>query len=307
MKRTLLVLILFNFIWASAQITEGEKALKKQRTDSLNGWKKGGAYAINFSQLSLSNWAAGGLNSVSLNSFFNCYAFYTRDSLTWDSSLDLGFGMIRQGRTEGVWLKSDDKIDFSSKVGYKYSEKAYFAGLLNFRTQFTRGYETVEKTKVISNILAPAFLVCAIGIDYKPANKVSFFAAPITYKSTIVMDDSLSMAGGFGVQPGEVYRSEFGGYLRIQMVRDIMKNVNYSGKIDLFSNYFNNPENIDVNWENTFTMKINAHLNANLMTHLIYDDDIMIAIDRNEDGFNDASGPRLQFKQLFGAGFAYKF
>lgn len=299
--------MLLSASWVSAQVTEGEKFLKSQRTDSLDGWKKGGAYALNFSQLSLSNWAAGGLNSVSLNSFFNCYAFYTKDSLTWDNSLDLGFGMIRQGRTEGVWLKSDDKIDFSSKIGFKYSEKTYFAGLLNFRTQFTKGYETVEKTKVISNILAPAFLVSAIGMDYKPGKMISLFAAPITYKSTFVMDDSLSAVGAFGVTPGEVYRSEFGGYLRIQLVKDIMKNVNYSGKIDLFSNYFHNPENIDVNWENTFTMKINAHLNANLMTHLIYDDDIMIAADRNEDGINDGSGPRLQFKQLFGAGFAYKF
>ncbi len=95
--------------------------------------------------------------------------------------------------------------------------------------------------------------------------------------------------------------------MRIQVVKDIAENVNYTGKIDLFSNYFNNPENVDVNWENTFTMKINSHLNANLMTHLIYDDDVMISIDRDGDGETEGAGPRLQFKQLFGAGFSYKF
>ncbi len=198
MKLIITSVFLLCLFWGNSQVLEGEKKLKTQRVDSLDGWKKGGAYAINFSQLSLTNWASGGLNSVSLNSFLNCYAFYTRDNFTWDNNLDLGFGMIRQGAADGVWLKSDDKIDFSSKVGFRHSKKLYFAGLFNFRTQFMEGYATEAKVNIISDFFSPAYFVSAIGADIKPGKMISFFGAPITYKSTIVMDENLSNQGAFG-------------------------------------------------------------------------------------------------------------
>lgn len=48
-------------------------------------------------------------------------------------------------------------------------------------------------------------------------------------------------------------------------------------------------------------MKINQYLSANISTHLIYDDDVMI---KNSEGI---MGARVQFKEIFGIGFAYKF
>ena len=78
-------------------------------------------------------------------------------------------------------------------------------------------------------------------------------------------------------------------------------------KLDLFSNYLNNPLNIDINWETTITLKVNKFLSANFTTHLIYDDDIKISVDNNSDGVIDAIGPRIQFKEVFGAGLSIKF
>lgn len=121
------------------------------------------------------------------------------------------------------------------------------------------------------------------------------------------MDEALSDAGAFGVDMGSTMRSEIGGYLRVQFKSDIAKNINYTTRLDLFSNYMNNPGNIDVNWENILTMKVNEFISANFMTHLIYDDDIKVAVDRDGDGITEGTGTRLQFKQLFGAGFNYKF
>jgi len=54
-------------------------------------------------------------------------------------------------------------------------------------------------------------------------------------------------------------------------------------------------------------MKINDFLSANLITNLIYDDDVHIGKDTNDDGIIDESGPRIQFKQLFGVGLSLKF
>ena len=109
------------------------------------------------------------------------------------------------------------------------------------------------------------------------------------------------------VQQGEQIRTEFGGYLRMFYKRDIMKNVSFQTKLDLFSNYLNNPENIDVNWETLFSFKVNKFISASLATQLIYDHDIMISVDDNDDGIIDAIGPRTQFKQILNIGFSYKF
>ena len=241
MRRILFIALALASTTTFAQVTDAEKDLKTQSTDTLEGWKNGGAVSINFSQLSLSNWAAGGLNSINVNSFFSYYANYTKGDISWDNSFDLGFGIVRQGDDQAPWVKSDDKLDFTSKFGKKASDKLYYAGLLNFRTQFVEGYETPARANLISNFLAPGYLLTALGVDYKPSDKLSLFIAPVTHKSTIVMDEFLSDAGAFGVDMGSTMRSEFGGYLRVQFKSDIAKNINYTTRLDLFSNYMNNP------------------------------------------------------------------
>jgi len=102
-------------------------------------------------------------------------------------------------------------------------------------------------------------------------------------------------------------RSEFGGYMRAIYSKNdfknvLLKNISFTTKIDLFSNYMNNPQNIDVSWETLIAMKVNKYISVNLNTHLIYDDDINI-----QEEPDQTPGPRIQFKEIFGAGFSYNF
>jgi hypothetical protein len=106
---------------------------------------------------------------------------------------------------------------------------------------------------------------------------------------------------------GRNVRQEFGGYFRMQYRGDVMPNVNLFAKLELFSNYLNNPQNIDVNAEVLVTMKVNKYISANLNMQAIYDHDVNIAVDDNNDGVLDGSGPRLQFRQVLGVGLAVKF
>ncbi|MBT6746428.1 MAG: DUF3078 domain-containing protein [Flavobacteriales bacterium] len=302
-----------------AQTTEGEDNLKSQNTDTINGWKKGGTLGFTFSQVSLTNWAAGGVNSFSVNGMTNLFANLKQGKISWDNSLDIGYGVIRQGNNNALWIKSDDKLDFASKFGYQLKSNLNFAVLYNFRTQFSPGYDALGSTNLISDLLAPAYSLLAVGVDYKKGDTFSAFFAPATLKTTIVKDQKLADAGAFGVE-GAVYddlgslisagkniRNEFGGYIKLQYRKELITNVGLDTKLDLFSNYLNNPQNIDVNWETTITLKVNKFLSANLTTHLIYDDDIKISVDNNSDGVIDAVGPRIQFKEVFGAGLSFKF
>ena len=110
------IALILIFTTTSAQVTEAEKQLKTVNTDTIMGWKKGGVFALNFSQTSLNNWAAGGQNSVAVNGIFSAFANFKKGKSAWDNTLDLGYGLLKQGK-EGDAMKTDDKIDFLSKYG----------------------------------------------------------------------------------------------------------------------------------------------------------------------------------------------
>ena len=268
-------------------------------------WKKGGTLGLNFSQVYLSNWAAGGQNSLSSNGLVSLFANRAKGKSSWDNTLDLAYGMLWQGDAAGV--KTDDKIDFASKWGYQANQNWFYSALFNFRTQFAPGYEDpfADDLVRISDFLAPAFSLAALGMDYKPSDNFTAFISPSTLKMTIVNDTTLST--NYGVAAGEMFRAEIGGYAKVQYTTELAENVSLMTKIDLFSNYLNNPQNVDVNWETLISMKINEYMSATISTQLIYDDDIAIA--RSQEYFEStgiAAGPITQFKEVLAVGFSYK-
>lgn len=317
MKKIILTLVAIATIGSAfTQTTEAEKTLKTQSKDTLDGWKTGGVASLNLTQVGLTNWSAGGENSMSVTGLVSLYANLKKGNSTWDNSLDLAYGILQQGDADVV--KTDDKIDFTSKYGQKAFKNWYYAGLINFKSQMTAGYNYPDDSTEISNFLAPGYMLGAIGMDYKPSEVFTLFISPITMKMTIVNDQNLADAGAYGVDAaeyddagtlisaGKTTRSEYGGYLRALFKKDVMKNINLQSKLELFSNY-EAADYIDVNWEVLIAMKVNKYISATISTQLIYDHDVDIAIDNNDDGIIDAVGPRTQFKEVIGVGISYKF
>ena len=306
MKNVLFLALCIAFFGAKSQTTEAEKQLLKKDADIESGWKKGGTINTTLSQVSLTNWAAGGQNSISANGLLSLFAHYKKDAMLWENYLDIAYGTNQQGKGSD-WLKTDDKVDFTSKYGQKASDKWYYAGLVNLKSQMTPGYNYPNKTDKISDFMAPGYFLGAIGMDYKPSEKFTAFLSPVTGKITIVNDDDLSAAGAFGVEAGKKSRSEFGGYARFFFKHDLMTNVTLQTKLDLFSNYIDNPQHIDVNWETLISLKINKYISATISTHLIYDNDIDIVLEKDALGNPTRVGPAIQFKEVLGVGFSYKF
>lgn len=318
MKSVLCLAIGLTPLFMFGQVTEMEKDLKNVSTDSVSSWKKGGVVSLTFGQASFKNWTAGGQNSINANALVSLYANYRAPKFSWDNSFNFGYGIVQQG-INGSLIKTDDKIDLSSKYGRKLNEKWNYAALINFRTQATNGYSYPNDSTAISKFMAPGYMLAAIGLDYKPNEALSVFIAPVTSKMTFVNDQSLANSGAFGVEKatvdtagnviveGKRFRSEFGGYMRLSYKQTVMENIVFQTGLDLFSNYLNGPQNIDVYWETLLACKINKYFQATLSTTLIYDQDINISVDDNNDGVVDAFGPRVQFKEVLGIGLSYKF
>lgn len=288
MKKILIIFLLFPFAVFSQEVP-----------DSLRAWQKGGIATINFSQVSLINWAAGGNSSASGVLLIKSFANYKKDKLSWDNSLDLSYGGIKEKDKD--FVKSNDKIDLNSKLGFQAKGNWHYAGLLSFKSQFAEGYNDSDTPDIISKFMAPGYLNAGIGMDYK-TEKISLMLAPVSGKFTFVMDDKLAANGNFGVDPGKNSRSELGAKVRFEYKNEVVKNVTFETSLDLFSNYFHNPENIDIDWNVLINMKINEYLSANLVTRLIYDDDIKI-----EDTDTGKSSPKVQFMEMFGVGLSLKF
>jgi hypothetical protein len=292
------------FILALFAIINGISAQEKQDTSY---WKKKGDITLSFNQVSFSNWSAGGKNSISGVAFYNLALSYRKARISWDNSLNLGYGLLKEGDRD--LMKSEDKMEFSSKAGLKMTEESkwYLSGMFNLRSQFADGFKYPDMDHKISSFFAPAYLTFALGADFKPKDKFSLFLSPLSSKFTIVADKDLSAIGAFGVEKGDKFRAEMGGTFKSELKFPLITNVDVVTALGLFSNYLKKPQNIDVNWDFRINMKINKFLSANLITNLIYDDDIYVAVDRNNDGIFEGKGRRVQLKQLFGAGFSYKF
>lgn len=295
MKTKLFVALLVLGIIAKAQDSAG--------TDSLPMWEKSATFGVQFTQSSFHQWVAGGQNSYSYAGLAVLFANYTKDKLRWNNTLDMNYGSFKQGTAPLV--KSDDRIEYNSVLGVEADKKWYYAGQLNYRTQFTPGYQIddVSKTR-ISDFLAPAYVTLSLGMEYRPKKDLSWLISPITGKSTIVLANTLVAQGLFGLAPGQNVRNEFGGLTRVTWRDELMDNVNIITNLTLFSNYAENPQNIDVNWDLLLVFRVNKFLNFTFNTVFIYDHDVDVPIyDKNGNFVRKGKG--IQFKEIFGLGLNY--
>lgn len=286
--------------------------------DTVQGWRHNGMGTLNFSQVSLSNWAPGGQSSLSLLALTNVNLHHRRHKRIFDLTGDAVYGLLKAGPAR--LRKNDDRLEINTKYGYEFSPQLYYAAQLNVKTQLTPTKSVDTPDSLLSRFFAPAFILASVGIDYKPTDQLSVFLSPITGKFTVVAYQDLADAGAFGVRParrdtsdallpgtGRRFREELGAFLNVKYRRPVLPNVTLQSRLDLFSNYLRNPQNVDVNWETLINFKVNRFISASISTILIYDDDILVPVDTDDDDIVDGRGKRVQFKETLGIGLTYKF
>ncbi|TKK68910.1 DUF3078 domain-containing protein [Ilyomonas limi] len=275
--------------------------VKKDANDTSQWkWKRGGVLNANLAQGSLSNWSAGGDNfSLSFNTYVNYSLFYRKGRHSWDNSLDFNLGFVQT--TSLGSRKNDDRYDLLSKYGYSIdtSKKWYLSTLFDFRSQLFDGrtYYSKDSSSLASTFLSPAYLVLSVGFDFKPRPTFSFFLSPLTNRTTFVASNKLSNLSSFGVSPGNHAYNEVGAFASINFFTVITKDINYKGRLDLFSNYGYKPLNIDFYMTNAIAFKITKFLAATYNLDMIYDDDVKFP----------PHGARLQLRSQVGFGFTMPF
>jgi hypothetical protein len=147
--------------------------------------------------------------------------------------------------------------------------------------------------------MSPGYVLQSVGVDYKPSSFASLFISPLTGRWVFVTDPILSSRGLYGVKPGENSLFEIGAFANLNFMKEIAPNITLKSRLDLFSNYKNKPENVDLFMTNLLTVKLSKLFNITWGVDMIYDDDARLF------GPNGNS-PSLQFKSLIGIGVQFK-
>ncbi len=280
---------------------ERNREIKKDEKQK-EGWTRGGVFNLNLSQGASRNWASGAEKaSFSINALVNSFAYYKKARNSWDNTLNLQYGLVNA--TSIGTRKNDDRIDFLSRYGYQLKNpKWYISALGNIRTQFTDGYDySVTPKKQNSALLAPAYVLVSPGLLYKPNATFDVFLSPVTSRWVMVNDQHKFLRRLYGfTDTTKGSRNEIGAFLTANLKKEIAKNISYTSRLDLFSNYRNNPQNVDVFWTNVIGMKVNKYIGVTYNFDLIYDDDV-------EDAKRPGRKLGTQLKSLLGVGLTATF
>ena len=315
----------------------------EQVVEKPQNWTTSLKTQINVGQTSLSNWAAGGDNTVSLAAFVDGNANWKLGEMFWNNRLQLDYGFL-YASSKPIVQKSTDRIYLESKWGYKApsTRYLYFSANYDFKSQFTTGYDYKTPASVTdengnelkgsalrdvwrdaralkSGFLAPAYTNIALGIDFVPNNWFSLNFAPLTGDLVIVKDAALR--GNYSMPLKEKYvdvtenvptdgsqfssvRFGFGAQLKMDAKVNINDNFSYSTQVVLFTNYLDINHCPRINWDNRIDWKLAKYFSFTITTNLIYDDTIMIVNDKDVDNFPEGRA-RVQFKESLAFGFTW--
>jgi hypothetical protein len=292
MKKTLLIVLCLTGFLAAAQNPAAAD------NDTIGPWTKKGNASVLFNQSTFDNWLAGGENNISGNLGLNYDINYKKDDWTWDNKFIASYGLVKT-KTSAFAKKTDDRLEINSVLGKRATERWYYSAFLNFKTQFTKGYvysrdeEGAEIRDEYTNFLSPGYLLVGPGVLWKKDDNLKFNLSPATSKFTFVDKGfTLPDEAYFGVEEGKSLRYELGFNASAYYKLDIIANVTFENILNLYSNYLEDPQNVDLDYQLNVVMKINRYLTTNLSFQTIYDDNAF-------KGF--------QVRQVFGVAVNYGF
>jgi len=274
------------------------------KPDTLSPWKKKLIFNLNVNQAAFSaNWKSGGVNSIGLNSVFNFTANYAKGKVSWDNTIDMLYGFVNNSG-QG-YRKTLDRIFLDTKYGHKLNDKWGLFTSLNFLSQFSKGYKYekdangVEQSILISDILAPAYITSAWGVEYHPVDYFDIRIAPFSPRVTIVQNGdrfipSVDAEKPYGVTPPDVTRFEWLAFqLAASFDKDIATNLNLRWRYLMYANYQTlELKTIDHRLELMLRAKVNKFITVGVGGILLYD-------------YDQDSGAQLS--QVFNFGFSYSF
>lgn len=281
MKRLTSLFILL-LVFSASVIAQDEKK------EPEYGWKKQVVGDLNFTQNAFTDWQQGGEDSWSWALNLNAKFENDQPDYNWANSGKLAYGESKVG-DQGS-RKAADEIKLESVYTMKFGPTINPYAAAGFMTQFSKGYKYTDAGKIaVSNLLDPGYITESIGAEYKP-NETIKTRAGVAAKQTITSDFP-----GYADDPETAKIEDFKNEIGAESVTDLnlklSERILYESKLEIFSNLKATDE-IDVNWDNTFSAKVSELIKVSFNLRVLYDKDIFY---------------KRQLKQTLAVGLSYSF
>ncbi len=255
------------------------------------GWNTSGKITLLINQSAFLNWQPGGDDAFAGNLDVNYDFNYKKGDWTLDNKLLASYGLTRTD-DDGI-RKSNDRIELNSILGKKWKKNWNYSFFMNFKTQFTDGYDYNDdfvgdnENFPIAGLFKPAYWSFGPGLYWKKSNNFNVNISPLTAKFTFIVGEIFTINDDdennvfyessndietFGVDPGESVLFELGLNVRTYYKFDLMKNISIENIFSIYSNYLDKPQNIDIDYTMNLVLKINDVFSTNLTVQTIYDD-----------------------------------
>ena len=261
-------------------------------------WTKKGDGYLQFMQNFVSdNWYKGGESNYSMVGAVTLEANYdNRNKWKWDNKLEMKLGFMHT-RTDSVhkFKSNEDLIRLTSKVGLEAAKNWYYTLQFLAYTQFTRGLKAND-LNTYSDFMSPFNLNLGVGMDYKVASKNNRLTGTVNLSPLAVnyrYVDRLNLATSYGLEEGKHSLVDFGAQVTADVTWKINDVVSWKSRLYAFTSY----KRAEIEWENTFTLRVSKYISANLFLFPRFDD----------SGVKDDKLGYLQFKEYSSIGFSYGF
>ncbi|MCP1995134.1 DUF3078 domain-containing protein [Flavobacterium sp. HSC-61S13] len=281
-KITFSLMMLFATLGANAQEVVSDS--------QVGPWTSKGTFSLLGNQSSFTNWQAGGDNNFAGTLGINYDINYKSEEWNWDNKIQVNYGISKIKGSDSQ--KTDDRFEFNSLVGKKAAGYWFYSAFLNFKTQMDAGMDPKDKEVRNSHFFSPAYLQIGPGMLWKKSDNLKVNFAPATSKFIFVHDHFTEFGPAFGVEQGDNMRYELGASISGYYKATLMENVSIENILNLYSNYLEDPQNVDIDYQLNVVLKINKYLSTNFSVQTIYDDN-------SYQGF--------QIRQAVGVGLNYTF
>ncbi|MDR0415334.1 MAG: DUF3078 domain-containing protein [Prevotellaceae bacterium] len=270
-----------------------------------------GMPSLSFSQVYYSDSWNDGVNSMGFRAAFFGSTTHLRKRIFFRNSLDMAYARSKEGEAT-TSVKKEDRLNYNSVFGYRMVDVLpfYWVGQLDLKTQFDVG-ENAKGTE-ISRFFAPAYIIVSLGSRYQSELGLSMAVSPLSGRFTVVADTSYAKYVDIDLADNPRYfRTQIGAYCQLAYVSKMSKQFSIKTTLELFSNYLDSPQNIDVDWTTSASFSFNRFFSVIFFNRIIYRDKDRYTAKMGVDAAGNplwvTKGPKLQWAESLNIGLAYRF
>ena len=243
------------------------------------------------------NWYKGGESNYSMVGALTLEANYdNKNKWKWDNKLEMKLGFLHS-RTDSLhrFKSNEDLIRLTSKLGLEAAKNWYYTLQLQAYTQFTKGYKANDPM-IYSDFFSPFNANLGLGMDYKVESKnkkltgtINFSPISVNYRYV----GRLELGPIYGLEEGKHSIWEFGPNMTADLEWKFNDVVTWKTRFYAFTSF----KRAEIEWENTFELRVSKYITANLFLFPRFDDASLY----------DSDLGYWQFKEYSSLGLAYTF